>query len=442
MDNDTVNKFSHAPSDRHPLKVIPVRSLMMDLENPRYAWRGHFESERDVISYLTAQEKIREIAIDIVKYGLCGFDLFAVIYNEFEEIGITIEGNRRLCALKLLLDPELATTEEDVEYYKKITERLREPIPNRVDCRLFESREDCDHWMAIKHATHKGEGIVRWSRRRREYVIPPTQKRLAKQFLRYAELNKLVSQDDMYKISISTVGKLLSDEEIRKITRITNKRDLVTNISQEEFNKIVSAFLKYCVNMFTDAMPVPDMIKQFTEDLKNHVSNLDLYIIAKIKLTPPDWKEKYDDVGLIPTKWIGLSYIGESASEQRIRAIVRDLQVMDYKKSPSPTACLLRNLIEQIFLLYIGIDSTSKRNSLDSIFETVADKLSREYKDKDHAKTLRNALKNKHENMSPAVLNSWAHGKLIPSSGDLEEVWSQVRPIFEAILRSMHVKKR
>ena len=84
-------------------EMIKTERVFLDFDNPRH---DPMESQEEVIRYLCEDE----LAKDLVIHGLSPLELFALIpRNEGKKNAYTVaEGNRRLCALKLLNDPNLA----------------------------------------------------------------------------------------------------------------------------------------------------------------------------------------------------------------------------------------------------------------------------------------------------------------------------------------------
>jgi hypothetical protein len=84
--------------------MIDVSRVFLDEENPRH---DPFDDQDEVISYLCSSELVLPIAQDIAKNGLNPLELFALV-PEGKDTFFAAEGNRRLCAIKLLNDPDLA----------------------------------------------------------------------------------------------------------------------------------------------------------------------------------------------------------------------------------------------------------------------------------------------------------------------------------------------
>ncbi|MCK0096705.1 hypothetical protein MWU60_14080 [Yoonia sp. F2084L] len=86
-------------------KMISANRIFLDLENPRVA--NPFESEDDAIAWLCDNEDVLTLAKDIREIGPNPLELVAVM-KKGSNAYVALEGNRRVCALMLLNDPDRA----------------------------------------------------------------------------------------------------------------------------------------------------------------------------------------------------------------------------------------------------------------------------------------------------------------------------------------------
>jgi len=99
----------HVSQSKRFEQTIPLDRIFLFQDNPRHK---PCETQVQVIEWLCDNEEVSQLAHDIVQHGLSPLDRFGVI-RDHETDGedatyIAVEGNRRLCALKLLTDPDLA----------------------------------------------------------------------------------------------------------------------------------------------------------------------------------------------------------------------------------------------------------------------------------------------------------------------------------------------
>lgn len=133
----------------------PVSSLHFDKHNPRLAEYGIdlSSTEEEIISLLWEAMDVREIVQSIAASGY--FANEALIATREKGKLIIIEGNRRLAAVKALLDENLARTNgwEIPILNKKAKDALRE-IPV-----IISTREDSWRYLGFKHVN----GAAKWS---------------------------------------------------------------------------------------------------------------------------------------------------------------------------------------------------------------------------------------------------------------------------------------
>lgn len=146
--------------------TIPIHRIGVDERNPRLPTQ---QSQRDAIRAMVEQqgEKIVRLAADITEHGLSEAERFMAIVPEQQHFPyISLDGNRRLVALKLLQEPTLADGVLSGRWFSvllKLAEDFaRDPI-KEVELVVFNSREHGAHWVARRHSTNlNGIGQDPW----------------------------------------------------------------------------------------------------------------------------------------------------------------------------------------------------------------------------------------------------------------------------------------
>lgn len=144
----------------HEFKSIPVGRLLLDTANPRHE---PVDSQRQAVQALiqTERQKLVVLANDIAELGLSPMDRLLVIGNGRNYI--VVEGNRRLAAIKLLANPDLADGTVIESAIKRVSKGAV-ANPDEADCAILASREEAGHWMRLRHDGEAGgAGVVRWS---------------------------------------------------------------------------------------------------------------------------------------------------------------------------------------------------------------------------------------------------------------------------------------
>ncbi len=228
-------------------RVIPVHKIYLDNDNPRHP---PIDSEGEIMGKLFTNEKVKGLAEDIVAYGVSPLDRMGVIpHPKVPGAFIAVEGNRRLCALKLLSDPEKAPTEPARKAFRNLKLSLPTPIKN-VEVVVFETRDDARHWMRIRHEGElNGAGTKSWRAPQitrfnagGDKVDNPNV--LAHELLAYALKRKLINQEEHDQTKITTLTRFLNGPVFRDTLAITSHRQLETDAPQEEFDRGIDRFLR------------------------------------------------------------------------------------------------------------------------------------------------------------------------------------------------------
>jgi hypothetical protein len=144
---------------------ILLSKLKLDPTNPRHP---EFESQREIIEWMTSGggrigEKLVVLAKDIASFGLNPADRVMVVADEKESGQFAVlEGNRRLTAVKLLNNPDLAPTEHWQKRFSRLRPSNYSPI-ERIPCTVFGDARRAFHFIELRHLGESGgAGIVPW----------------------------------------------------------------------------------------------------------------------------------------------------------------------------------------------------------------------------------------------------------------------------------------
>lgn len=226
------------------METVEIGRIFLDLENPRHE---PYETEAQVIDYLCRYENVLPLAKDIATHGLSPLELLAVIPDGITARGekqsyIVAEGNRRLCALKLLADPERAPAT-----MRKTFEALGEhwaAIDNLV-CRVFPDRDAVRMWLSRIHEGEQGGiGRKKWNADQTARFSGDTKNKVALSILDYAEAEGIITVDDR-KGKLTTVQRYLANPLVREAMGIDNSDiDNVCRIrSKDDFDLLLRKFV-------------------------------------------------------------------------------------------------------------------------------------------------------------------------------------------------------
>ena len=116
--------------------------------------------EPELIGVMLARFKIEEVAESIISAGWLNQDPLIAVEEDGEMR--VIEGNRRLTAVKLLLDPDLAPPRKRARWHAlahDLSQHVRHQITN-LSVRVYDSRDDpaVSSYIGFRHVT----GVLPW----------------------------------------------------------------------------------------------------------------------------------------------------------------------------------------------------------------------------------------------------------------------------------------
>jgi len=241
-------------------KQIRITDLQLDTGNYR---TGKQEDQRESIRALIEeqQNKLVRLAQDIIENGLSPLETILVMPVPDDKNRYTvIEGNRRVAAIKLVTQPDLAADTTWHNAFKRLHKLLPGQLPTEVRCVVATSKEDAFIWIQRRHDTGlKGAGLESWSTIA-QYRAAAARGRSAPEFdvleftLAHGQLDADVEErvrgqdfpitnlkrlvDSAYiseQLALDRGESYLSTTANKKWV-LTMLREIVTAISREEFN--------------------------------------------------------------------------------------------------------------------------------------------------------------------------------------------------------------
>lgn len=144
-------------------QAISVGNLLLDTGNYRIITQTSQKGARDAI-IAEQGKKLTRLAEDILDNGLNPFDLPMVIdAADGNHNFVVIEGNRRLTAIQLLMQPELAKDTPLHASFAKMHKSRSDAIPKVLDCVIAANKPDALTWINRKHKSGmEGAGTEPW----------------------------------------------------------------------------------------------------------------------------------------------------------------------------------------------------------------------------------------------------------------------------------------
>ncbi|HUW98905.1 MAG TPA: hypothetical protein VMV40_08725 [Acidiferrobacter sp.] len=237
------------PTGSNGIVAVPISRIFLMLDNPRH---GPLENESKVIARLCSEEKILPLARDIAKNGLNPLERFALIpktptRKTAAANYYVAEGNRRLCALKLLDDPELAPPELRKSFGKAAEDWTQ---IKTVSAAVFDDMEDVSLWLERIHAGDQGGlGRIPWTSEQKQQFYGGSKNRAAQALLEYAQTGGIISAEDR-EGKLTTVQRFVSNAVFREALGLdTSSPDNISRIRPKaDFDVLVKRFIRDLVN--------------------------------------------------------------------------------------------------------------------------------------------------------------------------------------------------
>jgi len=225
--------------------TIEVERIFLYEENPRHEPLG---SEPEVIEHLCRDEQVFNLARSIAEAGPNPLQLVGVVETGDKSASKKSyqvwEGNRRICALKLLNDTDLAPAHLRRDFARLVSDNGYKPIKKIAAC-VFDDHDELRYWMGIIHnGTQAGVGTLAWDAPMKARHFGSGRNQVALAVLDAAENMGLITKDER-EGKLTTAQRFLNRSVVREALGIdaTNKDDVTFNRPVDDFKKLMDRFI-------------------------------------------------------------------------------------------------------------------------------------------------------------------------------------------------------
>lgn len=449
--------------DQEIMGGVPFNKLHFDPQNPR---RNPMEDEAEIRRVLCEDEGVIQLATHIAAHGLNPLARIAVIDHP-KLVGhyIVPEGNRRLCALQLLRDPQRSATATA----RKAFERLSKGgwvVPDKLEAVWFKSRKIAAPWLSVNHEGEQGGiGTVAWGSAEKTRfnrsgghtsTRPKNPNAQALSLMEYAVGRGLITPEQQAFVSLTTLTRYLPS--LRATLALVNSEDCTTNADPAQFDASLRRFLHDAVPTGDSKQPAPVHSRSQARDWKAYAEALRQEGVAptdrarepynpahtpapppagttarRRSATHPD-KRKY----LIPSDFI---VPFKDAVIQRM--VTEGKQHTDCEDNRFGANYLIRAILERCVHLYakgngVGVDGMDLDKAIHAVVEQ-AKKLTPPVS-RGIAGVLTTAAGDRHAKHGLQALGNGVHGGKVPTGSDNRANWETLQPALQYILD--HAKKK
>ncbi len=442
-------------------KLIRVTDLQLDTANYR---TGKQDDQREAIHALIDEQKIKlvHLAQDIIENGLSPLEkvLVAPVLGEKNRY-VVIEGNRRVAALKLVTQPDLAADTTWHNAFKRLHRMLPGQVRSTIRCAVATSKEEAFIWIQRRHDTGlKGAGLESWSTIA-QYRANAARGRSAPEFdilefmLAHGDLDsdvgeRIMGQDfpitNLKRLvdSAYVSGQLELDRGESYLTTTASKRwvlntlrEIVTAISREEFNgsrfsvKDIynAADQKKFFNRVVAKFPKPKArVRRWAVNADTKVGSSERGVLRKKKPNRPKTERKK----LVP----GNSTVRPPSG--RANDILHELRKLDVEKFRNAVSILIRVFLEfsiEAYLARRAVTGVGAQDKLSSKLLKIADHMEvNSIMGKKELLAVRKAGSDPNSLFSTMTLNAYVHNSAFyPSASELKTTWDNLEPFIERL---------
>lgn len=229
------------------IELIDLDRIFLYEENPRHE---PLQSQDEIIEHLCKGEQVFNLARSISESGPNPLELLGVVQIAGSGSGTTKknfevwEGNRRVCAVKLLNDPDLAPPHLRQDFAKLAAASSHLPI-KKITAVIFTDHDDLKFWMAVIHGGQQaGIGRKDWNSEQKQRHFGTGRNRVAQALLDASENLGLISKAERVG-KLTTVQRFLNSSVVREALGIdaSNPDDITYNRPSADFQKQLSRFI-------------------------------------------------------------------------------------------------------------------------------------------------------------------------------------------------------
>lgn len=386
------------------IRRISINEIINYYENPRHAIAMN---EKDTLKKLfeaVSNQYMLNLAEDIKNFGLLGNQQLVVVYKDEIKKYVVYEGNRRVAAIKLLMNPSYfdfldKATHDKVE---KISKGISNPI-QEVLCYITDEEEAFFIMERLHSGEDKGRGVKAWSSREKDVFKVRRSDKKTLPYLIDFYVKKYCDNFDITSVMpFTTIQRIFGNKKIKseigldvndestftesRMKLIVNvSKDIAENVKKEglsmtrlynlasEIEEKVPPLIELNRNGRTEETHEKDSIKinESTKEDPNTTNNVENQQIHEKKVATSENTPSCDEIKEstqracigskknLPYFFLGIDYSHlnpADADTHGIAEVCRELRYFSEKqlvdKLPIAAVFLIRSAVEQAIIYY------------------------------------------------------------------------------------------
>lgn len=264
-------------------KRIPLELIELDEDNVRFG-NDVAESQKEALHLLmedpTDAKKLLNLTRHISKNGLDPTELQLVFPSGTNSYTV-IEGNRRLAALKLLVNPSLCPVDRLADEVASIAKDATYKVPKDILVSIVETREQGDLWVELKHTgENDGVGRVGWNSEirdeRRSRVTG--EETVGRQLRKLIEKNQTVFSKEALlnskTVAITNLTRLFQSAPAQEFFQLVRRNRILTPNCDLKY---IAPSVEYTLKMMADKDFTVNTIK-LIDDIREFISKIPINI--------------------------------------------------------------------------------------------------------------------------------------------------------------------
>ena len=199
------------------IREIKISNLVNYYENPRHAIGSNEADTLKKLFNAVGIQYMLNLATDIQENGLLGNQQVVVVYFDTIQKYVVYEGNRRVAAIKLLLNPNHFDflDKATIEKAKKI--KRRGNISDVINCYVTDEQEAFFIMERLHSGENKGRGIKQWTPREKEiFKVRQNHEKNLSYLVDFYVKRYFDGFDITTILPFTTIQRIFSNHEIRK----------------------------------------------------------------------------------------------------------------------------------------------------------------------------------------------------------------------------------
>ena len=200
------------------IREISVSQLVNYYENPRHAIGSSEEDTLEKLFNAVGIQYMLNLAEDVQQNGLLGNQQIVVVYSESIQKYIVYEGNRRVAAIKLLIDPDWFNflDKATIEKAKKIGQKSK--ILDTVKCYVTDEQEAFFIMERLHSGEDKGRGTKQWTPREKEvFKVRQSHEKNLSYLIDFYVKKHFDGLDITIILPFTTIQRIFNNREVRKL---------------------------------------------------------------------------------------------------------------------------------------------------------------------------------------------------------------------------------